>query len=94
MNTTTTKPKPSRKDLGIVTRLVPEIDHECTGRLFRAGRKKAKLSLREMARRLGLSAAFVSDLERGRRNWTEELSVRFTDILCGEEKVNPTLNHH
>lgn len=71
-----------RMDVGIVHRMVREIDHETTGQLFRQARQKAKLSLREMARRLKLSAPFVSDLELGRRNWTEALAERFTDILC------------
>jgi len=29
-----------------------------------------KVSLRELARRMNLSAGFVCDLEKGRRNWT------------------------
>lgn len=70
-----------RKDVGIVTRTVSVIDHVTTGQLFRVARKKSKLSLREMARRLKLTAPYVSDLERGRRNWTEEMAERFTDIL-------------
>jgi len=71
-----------RIDVGIVYRMVREVDHETTGHLFRQARKKAKLSLREMARRLKLSAPFVSDLELGRRNWTEKTAERFIDILC------------
>lgn len=76
------QPVVRRIDVGIVHRMVREIDHATTGYLFRQARKKAKLSLREMARRLKLSAPFVSDLELGRRNWTEEMAERFTDILC------------
>lgn len=49
---------------------------------FLGGGEKAGLSLREMARRLKFSAPFVSHLERGRRNWTEKLAERFTDVLC------------
>jgi predicted transcriptional regulator len=71
-----------RMDVGIVHRMVREIDHQSTGYLFRVARKKAKLSLREVARRLKLSAPFVSDLELGRRNWTEEMAERYIDILC------------
>lgn len=68
--------------MGIVHRMVREIDHHSTGYLFRAARQKAKLSLREVARRLKLSAPFLSDLELGRRNWTEAMAERYTDILC------------
>lgn len=71
-----------RIDVGLVHRMVREIDHEATGYLFRQARKKAKLSLREMSRRLKVSAPYVSDLELGRRNWTQEMSERFADILC------------
>lgn len=72
----------ARRDVGLVHRMVREIDHEATGYGFREGRKKAKLSLREIARRLNLSAPFVSDLERGRRNWTESLAEQYANILC------------
>ena len=36
----------------------------------RQARMKAGLSLREVARRMGVSAAFLSDLERGNRLFT------------------------
>ena len=71
-----------RCDIGLVTRLVREIDHVATGALMRQGRLKAKISLREMARRLEYSAPFVSDLELGRRNWTKELEAKYAAILC------------
>lgn len=71
-----------RIDLGLVTRLVREIDHEATGQLMRAGRKRSGISLREMGRRLKCSAQFVSDLELGRRKWTEERIEQWAAILC------------
>ena len=58
--------KPTRKDIGLVTRLVRLPDNAATGQLMREARKRAGLSVREMARRLGQSAPFVSDLELGR----------------------------
>jgi len=33
-------------------------------------REHARKSMREVARRMGVSAMFLSDLERGNRNWT------------------------
>ena len=57
------------------------IDHEATGQVWRERRKELKISLREAARRMGLSASFVSDLELGRRNWTEELEQKFHNVL-------------
>jgi len=50
-----------------------EIDHRKAGEIVRKSRESAKLSLRELARRLLLSAPYMSDLELGRRNWSPEL---------------------
>lgn len=36
-------------------------------------RKGAGLGLREVARKMGLSAAYISDLELGRRGWSGDL---------------------
>lgn len=46
------------------------IDHTKTGEAMRELRVKAGLSLRDIAERSGLSHSFISDLEKGRRNWT------------------------
>lgn len=40
------------------------------GAYARSIRKKSGLSLREVARRMKVSAPFLSDLERGNRYWT------------------------
>lgn len=42
------------------------------GSRLRKMREERKITLREMARRLACSAAYVSDLERGRRNWDHD----------------------
>ena len=70
-----------RHDLGLVTRLVRVPDNAATGQLMREARKRAGLSLREMARRLGQSAPFVSDLELGRRGWDEKRIAQWADVL-------------
>ncbi len=70
-----------RHDLGLVTRLVRVPDNAATGQLMREARKRAGLSLREMARRLGQSAPFVSDLELGRRGWDEKRIEQWADVL-------------
>jgi DNA-binding transcriptional regulator YiaG len=52
------------------------------GKMARIEREKVGLSLRELARRIGVSAAFLSDFELGRRSmskttltkWLEECS--------------------
>jgi len=48
------------------------IDHVATGRAIRKLRTKAKVSLREVAAEMGWSVAYQSDLELGRKRWTEE----------------------
>lgn len=78
-----------RIDIGLVTRLVRVIDHKVTGALMREARIRSGISLREMARRLGYSAPFVSDLELGRRNWTEELEAKYAAILCPNQTAEP-----
>ena len=49
-----------------------EIDHAEIGRQMRELRTAAKISLAIVAKRLGVSAVYLSDLERGNRNWTKE----------------------
>lgn len=44
------------------------------GRRLRADREAVSLSLRELARRLGISASYLSDLERGNRRLTEDVA--------------------
>jgi len=39
---------------------------------MRALRQKAGVSLRELARRMNISAPFLSDMERGARHYTQE----------------------
>ena len=53
------------------TRTVQEIDHIEAGRRIRALRESTGMSLRWLATQMGFSAPFISDLELGRRNWTE-----------------------
>lgn len=65
----------------LVTKLVREIDHVATGERMRKCRCEAKISLREMARRLGYSAPFLSDLELGRRNWSQEIAGKYAAII-------------
>lgn len=53
-------------------RVVCEIDHEHCAAETREERIGAGLSLRECARRMGISAMHLSNLERCKRKWTEE----------------------
>lgn len=56
----------------IPTKTITVPDHEKTGAMMRQRRERAKLSLREVARRLGYSAPYVSQLERGLRTWSDD----------------------
>ena len=64
-------------------------DHEAIGAVMRKVREDAKLSLREIARRLHLSAPYVSDLELGRRNWTRSRIADFENACSDVFKPKP-----
>lgn len=62
----------------------PTCGHErlvMNGRWLREQREAADLTLREVARRLGVSAAYLSDVERGNRRCRIAFAVKFTDAL-------------
>lgn len=46
-----------------------EVDSGLTGQSVRCERERLGLSLRDVARAMGISAAYLSDLERGNRAW-------------------------
>ena len=60
---------------------VKSINHLEAGKRIRALREKAGMSVRRLANEMGFSAPFMSDLERGRRNWTEAHFNKAVDIL-------------
>jgi len=47
--------------------------HKRYGEWLRLQRQHVKVSLREMARKLGVSAPFLSDVERGNRNSSKDM---------------------
>jgi transcriptional regulator with XRE-family HTH domain len=51
------------------------------GRQMRDLRQKKGVSVREVARRTGLSAPYVSDLELGRRSFNAKLIERYKKAL-------------
>ena len=51
------------------------------GMAARKRRKEAKVSLRFMAGKMGISAPSLSDMELGRRHWTERRIRQFVDLL-------------
>jgi len=64
------------------------VDHEATGAYWRKRREKTAISLRALSRQMECSAPFLSDLERGRRNWTKDIETRYRDAL-GHLQGNP-----
>lgn len=53
------------------------IDQQKTALQARAFRLSSGISLRTIAKRMEISAAYLSDLELGRRLWSEEMCKRF-----------------
>lgn len=53
------------------------IDHVATGKIAMRRRKALGLSLRQASAIMGFSAPFLSDLERGRRNWNPNALEKF-----------------
>jgi cytoskeletal protein RodZ len=54
-----------------------ELDHVQVGAQLRTLRQSKQLTLLSVSRRLKLSLPYLSDLERGRRNWNDALAERF-----------------
>lgn len=53
------------------------IDQPLTAKTARTMREAQGLSLREVSRRMGISAPYLSDLELGRRLWSAALCEAF-----------------
>ena len=49
---------------------------------MRVLRTRADVSLREVAVKMQVSAAYLSDLELGRRNWSEDTQKSFHNALA------------
>lgn len=64
---------------------VKEINHSLAGARIRSLRETTGKSLRWLAKEMKKSPAFVSDLELGRRNWTEQSYARAVAILTAIE---------
>lgn len=51
------------------------------GSVLRAARERAGLGARETARRAGLSAGYVTNLEKGARRPSRSVALRLADVL-------------
>lgn len=60
------------------------IDHLETGKRVRKAREDKAMSLRKLAHLMGITPPFLSDLELGRRNWTQDRFDLAMRILNGE----------
>ena len=60
---------------------VVKVDHAATGIQLLAYRTKAGLSLRALGKKCGLSIGYLSDLEHGRRTWTEKRVEQFNRLF-------------
>lgn len=60
------------------TKTIAVIDHQRAGAQIRDMRVRRGMSLRSMAKRIGISAPFLSDLELGRRAWSHR---RFNQVV-------------
>lgn len=67
---------------------VQQIDQEEAAKTIRGLREKAGMSIRRLAAELGFSAAFVSDMELGRRNWSAKSFTRAIDAIATYHKKN------
>lgn len=71
----------------LITKKVEVIDNEAIGNLARKTRWSLNIPLREVARRMNYSAAYISDLELGKRNWTQKLLNDYENALKTPRKV-------
>lgn len=66
-------------------RTVRVIDSPRTGAAVRRYRTRRGRSLRSVARELGWSATYLSDLERGKRSWNLALLEKVNAVLARKE---------
>lgn len=64
-------------------RLYVEVNR-VNGQYARQLREATKQSLREIARRMGISAMMLSDLERGNRNWNESMLTKWEAAISSQ----------
>jgi len=58
-----------------------EYDRKAVGATIRGLRSNKKLTLTQVAKRMRISKPYLSDLERGFRNWRAELIENFTKAI-------------
>ena len=72
---------------GMRYKVIRVVDHEATGADWRRHREQAGVSLRDLAQTMGVSAPYLSDLERGRRNWSDEIENKVASALRVQKEL-------
>ena len=65
-----TLPNPSHASRRRDDNMSEELRRQVIGQAMRDARKRQKFTLRELAQRMGVSAPFLSDMERGNRDYS------------------------
>jgi len=65
----------------LIYKTVLVIDHFRTGQKMKLLRMSKKLSLRKLAKKMKISAPYLSDLERGKRNWNKDRIKKYQNNL-------------
>lgn len=76
-----TRPWGTRVGMLCDYKTIEVIDDVSTGAKMRRHRKAYGISLRALAKAMGISAPFLSDLELGRRNWSNERVLTFNKAV-------------
>lgn len=67
------------------------IDHKVLGEASKLRRELYKIVLRELAKKMGISVGYLSDLEHGRKKWNSDLIKNFDrsiQALVAEQRRN------
>jgi predicted transcriptional regulator len=66
------------------------IDHALTGKYARQERVQKDLSLKKVADLMDFALSYISQLERGKANWTENLMEQYNGALNGRSVNDKT----
>lgn len=56
-------------------------DRNVVGPMLREARERRQVAARSVARRMGITPSYISDLELGRRDWSPALVARYLTAL-------------
>lgn len=72
---------PKQRPSICITESVDQIDSVATGKKLRSMREEAGLALKPIATRMKRSVPYLSDLELGRRGWSEDRAQQFVAAI-------------